>query len=91
EDCSDNNINEVNAAGAIVPTVKKNSFNSTNAFSAAGPSHDITYSNDEDDVGAEADFNNFETFIPGLRTLIILTKSTKWSRHFMVYIKLPRA
>nr|GEY84048.1 copia protein [Tanacetum cinerariifolium] len=24
----------------------------------------------------------------GLRTLIILTKSTKWSRHFMVYIKL---
>nr|GEV77935.1 retrovirus-related Pol polyprotein from transposon TNT 1-94 [Tanacetum cinerariifolium] len=26
--------------------------------------------------------------LQGLRTLIILTKSTKWSRHFMVYIKL---
>nr|GEU86792.1 retrovirus-related Pol polyprotein from transposon TNT 1-94 [Tanacetum cinerariifolium] len=39
EDCSDNSINEVNAA------------------------EDITYSDDEDDVGAEADFNNLETSI----------------------------
>nr|GEU55190.1 putative ribonuclease H-like domain-containing protein [Tanacetum cinerariifolium] len=91
EDCSDNSINEVNAAGTIVPTVGQNSLNSTNTFSAAGPSNtaasptygkssfidasqllndpdmpeleDITYSDDEDDVGAEADFNNLETSI----------------------------
>nr|GEW11167.1 putative ribonuclease H-like domain-containing protein [Tanacetum cinerariifolium] len=41
EDCSDNNINEVNAVEL----------------------KDITYSNDEDDVGAEANFNNLETSI----------------------------
>nr|GEX10051.1 putative ribonuclease H-like domain-containing protein [Tanacetum cinerariifolium] len=41
EDCSDNNINEVNAAEL----------------------EDITYSDNEDDVGVEADFNNLETFI----------------------------
>nr|GFC50541.1 putative ribonuclease H-like domain-containing protein [Tanacetum cinerariifolium] len=39
EDCSDNNINEVNAAGTIVPTVRQNSLNNTNTFSAAGPSN----------------------------------------------------
>nr|GEX41459.1 hypothetical protein [Tanacetum cinerariifolium] len=91
EDCSDNSSNEVNAAGTIVPTVRQNSLNSTNTFSAAGPSNatasltygkssfidasqlpddpdmpeleDITYSNDEDDVGADADFNNLEPSI----------------------------
>nr|GEU86057.1 putative ribonuclease H-like domain-containing protein [Tanacetum cinerariifolium] len=69
----------------------KNSTNSTNTFSAAGPSNttvcltlgkssyvdhsqypddpdmpaleDITYSDDEEDVGAEADFSNLETNI----------------------------
>nr|GEV39557.1 putative ribonuclease H-like domain-containing protein [Tanacetum cinerariifolium] len=91
EDCSDNSINEVNAAGTIVPTIGHNSPNSNNTFSTAGPSNasasptygkssfidasqlpndpdmpeleDITYSDDEDDVGAEADFNNLETSI----------------------------
>nr|GEU54739.1 ribonuclease H-like domain-containing protein [Tanacetum cinerariifolium] len=91
EDCSDNSINEVNAARTIVPTVGQNSPNSTNTFSAVGPSNnaasptygkssfidasqlsddpdmpeleDITYSDDEDDVGTEADFNNLETSI----------------------------
>nr|GEW97455.1 hypothetical protein [Tanacetum cinerariifolium] len=91
KDCYDNNINEVNAAGTIVPTVGQNSPNKTNTFSAAGPSNtaaspiygkssfidtsqllddpdmpeleDITYSDDEDDVGAEAELNNFETSI----------------------------
>nr|GEX32572.1 putative ribonuclease H-like domain-containing protein [Tanacetum cinerariifolium] len=74
-----------------IPTVGQNSPNSTNTFSAAGPSNvaasptygkssfidasqlpndpdmleleDITYSDDEDDVGAEADFNNLKTSI----------------------------
>nr|GEV29896.1 hypothetical protein [Tanacetum cinerariifolium] len=92
EDCSDNSSNEVNVVGSIVPTVGQNSLNSTNTFSAAGPSNadvsptygkssfidasqlpddsdmpeleDITYSDDEDVVGAEADFNNLESSIP---------------------------
>nr|GEZ40139.1 ribonuclease H-like domain-containing protein [Tanacetum cinerariifolium] len=76
------------------PTVGQNSSNSTNPFSAPGPSNttasqtqgkssfidasqlfddpdmpkleDITYSDDEDDVGAEADFNNLKTSITPL-------------------------
>nr|GEU35887.1 hypothetical protein [Tanacetum cinerariifolium] len=91
EDLFDNIINEVNAAGTLVPTVRQISPNGTNTFSAAGPSNaaaspthgksscidasqllddpdipkleDITYSDDKDDVGAEADFNNLETSI----------------------------
>nr|GEU77914.1 DNA-directed DNA polymerase [Tanacetum cinerariifolium] len=91
EDCSENSINEVNVVGTIVPTVGQNTSNSTNPFSAAGPSkttaspthgkssfidasqffddpdmpelEDITYSDDENDVGAEANFNNLETSI----------------------------
>nr|GEX24969.1 putative ribonuclease H-like domain-containing protein [Tanacetum cinerariifolium] len=39
KDCSDNNSNEVNAAGTIVPTIGQNSSNSTNPFSVAGPSN----------------------------------------------------
>nr|GFB08152.1 hypothetical protein [Tanacetum cinerariifolium] len=91
QDCSKNSSNKVNATGTIVPTVGQNSLNSTNPFSAAGPSNttaspthgkssfkdasqltddldmpeleDITYSDDDNDVGAEADFNNLETSI----------------------------
>nr|GEV01217.1 hypothetical protein [Tanacetum cinerariifolium] len=64
EDFFDNSINEVNAADTLVPTIRQISFNNTNTFSAA-KLEDITYSNDEDedDVGAEADFNNLETSI----------------------------
>nr|GEX23762.1 putative ribonuclease H-like domain-containing protein [Tanacetum cinerariifolium] len=92
EDCSDNSSNEVNDAGFIVPTVRQNSLNNTNTFSAAGPLNDavsptygkssfidtsqlpddpdmpeledINYSDDEDVVGAEVDFNNLESSIP---------------------------
>nr|GFD51308.1 hypothetical protein [Tanacetum cinerariifolium] len=39
EDFSDNSINEVNAAHSLVPTVGQISTNSTNTFSAAGPSN----------------------------------------------------
>nr|GEV48729.1 ribonuclease H-like domain-containing protein [Tanacetum cinerariifolium] len=57
--------NEVNAVGSIVPAVGQNSFNSTNTFSAADMPEleDISYSDDEDVVGAEADFNNLESAI----------------------------
>nr|GFC53575.1 hypothetical protein [Tanacetum cinerariifolium] len=91
EDLFDNSINEVNATATLILTVRQISPNSTNTFSAAGPSNsaaspthekspcidasqlpgdpempeleDITYSDDEDDVSAEADFNNLETSI----------------------------
>nr|GEU58987.1 hypothetical protein [Tanacetum cinerariifolium] len=91
EDFSDNSINEVNVAGISVPVVGQISTNSTNTFSAAGPSNtvvspthekssyvdpsqypcdpnmpaleDITYYDDDKDVGAEADFTNLETTI----------------------------
>nr|GEZ52395.1 ribonuclease H-like domain-containing protein [Tanacetum cinerariifolium] len=91
EDCYDNRSNKVHASSSIVPTVGQNYLNSTNTFSAAGPSNtdvsptygkssfidasqlpddpdmpgleDITYSADEDVVGAEADFNNLESSI----------------------------
>nr|GEX18467.1 hypothetical protein [Tanacetum cinerariifolium] len=62
EDYSDNSINEDNAAGTLVPGVGQISPNNTNTFSA-GELEDITYFDDEDDVGAEADFNNLETSI----------------------------
>nr|GEY96175.1 uncharacterized mitochondrial protein AtMg00810-like [Tanacetum cinerariifolium] len=39
EDYTDNSINEVNAAGTLVPTVEQISPNNTNTFSAAGPSN----------------------------------------------------
>nr|GEY09657.1 hypothetical protein [Tanacetum cinerariifolium] len=94
EDSSSYNTNEVNAASTPVTAVELNLTNSTNTFSAAGPSNnvvisifkfggkssnvdpsqypddpdmpafeDITYSDDEEDVGAEADFSNLETNI----------------------------
>nr|GEV36655.1 ribonuclease H-like domain-containing protein [Tanacetum cinerariifolium] len=91
EDFSDNSINEVNATDSPVPAVGQILSNSTNTFSAVGPSNatvspthgkysyvdtsqlpddlnmpeleDITYSDDEEDVGAEADFTNLEKTI----------------------------
>nr|GEV35544.1 ribonuclease H-like domain-containing protein [Tanacetum cinerariifolium] len=57
--------NDVNAASTPVPTVEPNLTNSINTFSAADmPTlEDITYSDDEEDVGVEADFSNLETNI----------------------------
>nr|GEU33836.1 hypothetical protein [Tanacetum cinerariifolium] len=62
----DNSINKVNTASTPVPVVGQISTNNTNTFSAAGPSNtvvNITYSDNEEDVGAEADFSNLETNI----------------------------
>nr|GEX91189.1 putative ribonuclease H-like domain-containing protein [Tanacetum cinerariifolium] len=42
EDFSEDSINEVNAAGTLVPAVGQLSPNSTNTFSAAGPSNATT-------------------------------------------------
>nr|GEX87212.1 retrovirus-related Pol polyprotein from transposon TNT 1-94 [Tanacetum cinerariifolium] len=63
QDCSENSSNKVTTASSIVPTVRQNSLNSTNTFSAA-ELEDIIYSDDEDVVGTEADFNNLESSIP---------------------------
>nr|GEY55993.1 hypothetical protein [Tanacetum cinerariifolium] len=63
EDCSNNSTNEDNAACSIVPVVRQNSLNITNTFSVA-ELEDITYSDDEDVVGAEDDFNNLESSVP---------------------------
>nr|GEX62137.1 putative ribonuclease H-like domain-containing protein [Tanacetum cinerariifolium] len=62
-------INEDNAIGTLVRAVGQISPNNPNNFSVVGPSNaaakleDITYFDDKDDVGAEADFNNLETSI----------------------------
>nr|GEY36727.1 putative ribonuclease H-like domain-containing protein [Tanacetum cinerariifolium] len=53
EDCSDNNINEVTAADASQFLDDPDMLKLEN----------ITYSDDDDDVGAEADFNHLETSI----------------------------
>nr|GEW29919.1 copia protein [Tanacetum cinerariifolium] len=64
EDCSENSSNEVNDASFTVPTVGKNSFNSTNTFSAADmPELEDTIYFDEDVVSAEANSNNLESSI----------------------------
>nr|GEY34622.1 ribonuclease H-like domain-containing protein [Tanacetum cinerariifolium] len=72
EEFFDNSTNRVNAASTPVTAVGPNSPNSTNTFSAAGPSNnavnmpaleDITYLDDEGDVGVEANFSNLETNI----------------------------
>nr|GEV08235.1 putative ribonuclease H-like domain-containing protein [Tanacetum cinerariifolium] len=77
KDYSEDNSNNVSAAGLIFPTAGQNYSNSTNPISVAGPSNslreayqppnmldreDIAYS-DHENVGAEADFNNLETSI----------------------------
>nr|GEY40635.1 putative ribonuclease H-like domain-containing protein [Tanacetum cinerariifolium] len=67
EDFYANSINEVNAVDSPVPAVGQIFTNNINTFSAASPSNaadkDITYTDDEEDVGAEADFINCETII----------------------------
>nr|GEZ78044.1 hypothetical protein [Tanacetum cinerariifolium] len=66
EECSNNISKGVNAASSTVPTVGHNFINSTNIFSAVGPSNtaELTYSDDEDVVGVETDINNLESSIP---------------------------
>nr|GFB52246.1 ribonuclease H-like domain-containing protein [Tanacetum cinerariifolium] len=68
KECINNSSNGVNAAGSLVFAPRLNFINSTNDFSAAGPSN-VAMPNLEDlshnanDVGAEADINNMESII----------------------------
>nr|GEU48745.1 hypothetical protein [Tanacetum cinerariifolium] len=73
EDFSDNSINEVNAASTPVLAVRQILTNSTNTFSAVAL-EDITYFDDEEDVGAKADFSNLET------TIIVTTQTRSMTR-----------
>nr|GEW09931.1 hypothetical protein [Tanacetum cinerariifolium] len=62
------NKDKVNAAGSSVFAAGLNFTNSTNVFSAAGPSNAAMLnledlSHNADDVGAEADINNMESII----------------------------
>nr|GFB83448.1 putative ribonuclease H-like domain-containing protein [Tanacetum cinerariifolium] len=66
EECTNNSSNGVNAASSLVSTAGHNFINSTNDFSAAGPSNtaaNLTHSDDADDVGAETNINNLESII----------------------------
>nr|GEV26665.1 putative ribonuclease H-like domain-containing protein [Tanacetum cinerariifolium] len=70
EDFSDNSSNEVNVAGSIVltvsPTYGKSSFIDASQLSDDPDMlelEDITYSDDENVIGAEAEFNNLETSV----------------------------
>nr|GEZ37935.1 hypothetical protein [Tanacetum cinerariifolium] len=72
QEYNNNSSNGVNAASSSVSTAGQNSINSTNDFSAAGPSNAVMpnledLSHDADDVGAEADINNFESIISVIR------------------------
>nr|GEV31793.1 ribonuclease H-like domain-containing protein [Tanacetum cinerariifolium] len=66
--CINNSSNEVNVAGSSVFAAELNYTNSTNDFSAAGPSNAAIpnledLSHNADVVGAEADTNNMESII----------------------------
>nr|GFB29825.1 retrovirus-related Pol polyprotein from transposon TNT 1-94 [Tanacetum cinerariifolium] len=67
-ECINNSSNGVNAAGSSVSVAGFNFTNSTNDFSAAGPSNVAMpnlkdLSHNADDVGAVADINNIESII----------------------------
>nr|GEU49591.1 hypothetical protein [Tanacetum cinerariifolium] len=86
KDCSNNSINEVNAAGTIVPTVRQNSLNNTNIFSAVGPSNvtaSLTYGKSSFIDASKANFNNLDTSITKVWILVDLPHgkraiATKW-------------
>nr|GFB37674.1 putative ribonuclease H-like domain-containing protein [Tanacetum cinerariifolium] len=70
KDCSDDNINEVNAASSLVPAIGPTYEKSSYVDASQYPDdpnmpelEDITYFDDEEDVGAKADFTNLETTI----------------------------
>nr|GFB68710.1 hypothetical protein [Tanacetum cinerariifolium] len=68
KECINNSSNGVNAAGSSISTAGLNFTNSTNDFSAAGPSNAAMpnledLSHNADDVGVEADINNMESII----------------------------
>nr|GFB54959.1 retrovirus-related Pol polyprotein from transposon TNT 1-94 [Tanacetum cinerariifolium] len=67
-ECFNNSSNEVNAVGSSISAAGLNFTNSTNDFSATGPSNAAMpnledFSHNADDVGAEADINNMESII----------------------------
>nr|GFB01063.1 putative ribonuclease H-like domain-containing protein [Tanacetum cinerariifolium] len=88
EECINNSINGVNAAGSLVSAAGLNFTNNTNDFHAAGPSNAAMLnledlSHNANDVGAEADINNIESIISKVWILVDLPYGkraigTKW-------------
>nr|GEW99811.1 putative ribonuclease H-like domain-containing protein [Tanacetum cinerariifolium] len=67
---------------APVTAVRPNLTNNTNSFNVAGPSNTtvkIVYSDNEEDVGAEADFSNLET-TPQTRSMARMVKEQEPKR-----------
>nr|GFA93926.1 hypothetical protein [Tanacetum cinerariifolium] len=82
-DCINNSNNEVNAAGSSVSATELNFTNSTNDFSASGPSNAAMpnleeLSHNADDVGAEADINNIESIISEPKRVHQALKDPSW-------------
>nr|GEX87706.1 hypothetical protein [Tanacetum cinerariifolium] len=68
KECINNSSIGVNPAGSLVSAAELNFTNSTNIFSAAGPSNAVMpnledLNHNADDVGIEADINNMESII----------------------------
>nr|GEW16626.1 hypothetical protein [Tanacetum cinerariifolium] len=81
--CINNSSNEVNVAGSLVSAIELNFTNSTNDFSAAGPSNAAMpnledLSHNTDDVGAEADINNMESIILEPKRVHQALKDPSW-------------
>nr|GEZ73528.1 ribonuclease H-like domain-containing protein [Tanacetum cinerariifolium] len=120
KDFSDNSINEVNAADSLVPVVGQISTNSTNTFSAAGPSNTIEKGIDYEEFFVPvsrieavwllldyASFMGFMVYLMDVKSAFLYGtikeevyvcqspgfeepdfRFTKWSRHYIDYIKL---
>nr|GFA73320.1 ribonuclease H-like domain-containing protein [Tanacetum cinerariifolium] len=77
------NKDKVNDVGSSVSAAELNFTNSTNDFSAAGPSNAVMpnledLSHNADDVGAEADINNMESIISEPKRVHQALKDLSW-------------
>nr|GEW50124.1 putative ribonuclease H-like domain-containing protein [Tanacetum cinerariifolium] len=89
KDFSDNSINEINAVDSLVLTVSPTHGKSSYMDTSQLPDdlnmpelEDITYSDDEEDVGTEADFTNLETTI----TVSLIPTTRVYKDHYVTQI-----
>nr|GFB91876.1 retrovirus-related Pol polyprotein from transposon TNT 1-94 [Tanacetum cinerariifolium] len=83
EEYNNNSSNGVNAVSSLVSTAGQNSIDSTNDFSAVGPSNPAMpnledLSHNADDVGVEADINNLESIISEPKRVHQALKDPSW-------------
>nr|GEW91891.1 ribonuclease H-like domain-containing protein [Tanacetum cinerariifolium] len=86
EDFSSSSTNRVNAVSTHVTAAGPNPTNSTNSFNTANmPAlEDIVYSDDDEDVGTEADLSNLETDISRIEAIQLFLAYASFVG-FMVY------